>query len=289
MRHHLPVGFWEKLFRDIDEQGLQPDVVRRALGVSVSTFYYKRRQYYSSGVLPRKPGSGRKRVYHPKTYEPMIKEILEVLPPMAGHKRIWMAMRRQGAQFCQGTAYRIMKDLHLLVPKQTGRCRKRYEPLLTEGPNEVWVADTTTWWLGRSRVEIYVCLDAFSRWIPGLMVSMDRTSRSTVDYYEKLFEQETPIAVHTDNGPEFANKNALAYLEEREIEWRHGPSHTPEAQGLVERLIKTLKEEWLMWKEPGDTLELQESLEEFQKWYNELRDHSALNYQVPQEVYYAKT
>jgi transposase InsO family protein len=84
--------------------------------------------------------------------------------------------------------------------------------------------------------------------------------------------------LHTDNGPEFNNKNGLAYLKERGVQWRHGPSHTPEAQGLVERLVKTLKEEWLMWKDPADTIELQECLEEFKRWYNELRDHSALNY-----------
>jgi len=288
MRLHLPVGFWEKLFRDIDELGLHPDVVKNALKISNGTFYRKRLQYFSGGVLPRKPGSGRKRVYHAKAYEPMIQEILKDMPPVAGHKRIWMAMRKRNAPFCQGTAYRIMKDLNLLVPKRRGRCRKRYEPLRTNAPNEIWVADTTTWWMGRNRVEIYLCLDAYSRWIPGLMASSDRTSQSTNRYYEKIFEGGRPLALHTDNGPEFANKNTLGYLEIREVQWRHGPSHTPEAQGLVERLVKTLKEEWLMWKEPKDTLELQKSLAEFREWYNGLRDHSAINYQVPEEVYYAK-
>ena len=289
MRHHLPVGFWEKLFRDIDERGLKPDVVRRALDLSLSTYYRKKRQYYSGGVQPRKPGSGRKRIYHPENYENMIKDILVDLPPVAGHRRIWMAMKKRGVPFSQGTTYRMMKELNLLVPKQRGRCRKKYKALQVDGPNEVWVVDTTTWWLGRNRIEIYLGLDAFSRWIPGLMVSSDRTSRSTAAYYEKIFEEGKPMAIHTDNGPEFANKNALVYLAEREVEWRHGPSHTPEAQGLVERLVKTLKEEWLMWKEPNDTIELQECLELFRNWYNGVRDHSAIDYQVPQEVYYAKT
>jgi putative transposase len=289
MKRHLPAGFWEKLFRDIDEQGLSPDVVKQALGLSNGTFYRKRRQYYSGGVEPRKPGSGRKRVYLPETYEPQIKKILETLPPVSGHRRIWMAMKRQGVPFCQGTAYRIMRDLHLLVAKQKGRCRKRYEPIQTNYPNDLWMADTTTWWIGRQRVEIYLCLDAHSRYIPALMFSLDRAKESTLRYYEKLFEEEKPLTLHTDNGTEFTNRDALALLELREIEWRSGPSYTPEAQGLVERLVKTLKEEWLMWKEPTDTIELQKSLEEFRSWYNGLRDHSALNYRVPEEVYYART
>jgi len=289
LKKHLPAGFWEKLFRDIDEQGLPPDVVRQALGLSNGTYYRKRKQYYSGGVKPRKPGSGRKRVYLPETYEPQIKEILKTLPPVAGHRRIWLALRRQGAPFCLGTAYRIMKDLNLLVPKQKGRCRKKYEPIRTDNPNEVWVADTTSWWIGRHRTEIYLCLDAFSRYIPALMVSPDRTKESTVRYYEKLFEEETPITLHTDNGTEFKNKDAMTYLELQEVDWRSGPAYTPEAQGLVERLVKTLKEEWLIWKEPSDPIELQQSLEEFRSWYNGLRDHSSLNYKVPEEVYYART
>ena len=289
MKKHLPVGFWNTLFNDIEEHNMKPDVVRRTLGLCTSTFYRKRKQFNNGGIRPRKPGSGRPIVYHAKTYEPMIKEILKDHPPVVGHKRIWMAMKKRGVKFSQGTAYRILKELNLLVPKRKGRCRKKYKPIQVNCPNEVWIADTTTWWIGKHRVEIYICLDAYSRFLPRVMVSMDRTAKATVRYYEQLFKDNIPMAIHTDNGPEFANKNALAYLGERNVEWRHGPSHTPEAQGLVERLVKTLKEEWLMWKEPNDTIELQSCLEEFKTWYNELRFHSAIDYQVPQEVYYAST
>lgn len=289
MKQHLPVGFWERMFKDIDDKGLKPDVVRRALGLKECTFYRKRRQWRNGGVLPRKPGSGRKTVYHAKDYEPMIREILKDMPPVVGHRRIWMAMKRKGATMCQGTAYRIMKDLGLLVPKRKGRCRKRFKALQVDEPNEVWMADTTTWQIGRTRYEIYVCLDAYSRWIPHLMVSMDRTATSTVKFYERALEEGMPKALHTDNGKEFDNRNCLAYLGEREVFWRHGPSYTPEAQGLVERLVKTLKEEWLMWKDPADIFELQQSLDDFRLWYNQLRDHSALGYQFPEEVYHART
>jgi len=288
MKNHLPAGFWDKLFKDIEQNELKPDVVRRALELNTTTFYRKRREYKNGGVLPRKPGSGRKRIYHAKDYEPMIKEILADLPPVVGHRRVWMTMKRKGVPFCQGTAYRIIKELGLLVPKRKGRCRKKYKAIKVEGPNEIWIADTTTWCAGKYKVEIYICLDAYSRWIPHLMVSMDRTAQSTVGYYERIFEEGIPKSIHTDNGKEFDNRNALAYLGEREVGWRHGPSYTPEAQGLVERLVKTLKEEWLIWKDPTDTIEMQECLEDFRTWYNELRDYSALNYQVPEVVYHGK-
>ena len=57
MRHHLPLEFWEKKFRDIGDLGLKPidlktDIVRHTLGILISTFYRKRNQYHSEGVIP---------------------------------------------------------------------------------------------------------------------------------------------------------------------------------------------------------------------------------------------
>ena len=93
----------------------------------------------------------------------MIKEILADLPTVVGHRRVWMAMKRRGVLFYQGTAYRIIKELGFLVPKRKGRCKKKYKAIQVENSNEVGIADTTIWSAGRNRVEIYVCLDAYSR------------------------------------------------------------------------------------------------------------------------------
>lgn len=286
MKQHLSVEFWERLFQDIETHNFPPEVVRRALKLPTSTFYRKYKQYKNGGIQPRKPGSGRPRTYEPKEYEPMIKEILKDLPPVIGHRRIWMALKSKSIPFSQSTSYRMMKELGLLVPKRKGKTRKKYEALKTYSPNEIWVADTTTWRLGDHRIEIYVSLDAYSRWIPDLMVSFDRTAKSTVRYYERIFHKGLPKKLHTDNGTEFKNNYGLTYLKEREVNWKHGPSHTPQAQGLVERLVKTLKEEWLIWKDPRDPIELQICLNEFKKWYNELRGHSALDYEVPEVIYH---
>ncbi|MBM4248284.1 MAG: hypothetical protein FJ149_02400 [Euryarchaeota archaeon] len=61
------------------------------------------------------------------------------------------------------------------------------------------------------------------------MEAMDRTAESTVDYYSRAFSDRFPTAVSTDNGKEFDHRNAFAYLDERSVMWRHGPSHIHEA------------------------------------------------------------
>jgi len=57
------------------------------------------------------------------------------------------------------------------------------------------------------------------------------------------FREGAPAAVHTDGGKEFDNRDARAYLREREVLYRVGPPHTPKAQAFVERFVRTLKEE----------------------------------------------
>jgi len=78
--------------------------------------------------------------------------------------------------------------------------------------------------------------------------------------------------------PTFLDDNAPFY---------HPHHHV--AQGLVERVNRTMKEEWLMWREPRNIDELQETIDEFTEWYNTNREHSSLDYKVPSEVHYATT
>jgi len=287
MRMHFPAAFWTDLFKEIDKHGLSHELARRALGLNSSTFYTKLRQYRNGGVLPRKAGTGRKRKYETKDYEEVLRATINELPPMAGCQRIRMALRPKGIILGEGTVGRMVRELGLVVVRSKGRSRKRFEPLIVDGPKQIVVADTTTWWVERQKVQIYASVDAFSRYGPPLMVAMDRTAESTVDYYGKLFTDCFPAAVHTDNGKEFDNRNTFAYLEERSVMWRHGPSHTPQAQGLVERYIRTLKEEWLTWREPKSVLELQKSLDEFRDWYNRVRFHMSLDYRTPEVVHNA--
>ncbi len=44
-----------------------------------------------------------------------------------------------------------------------------------------------------------------------------------------------------------------------------------------------------MWCEPTDIIELQDCLDKFVDWYNNVREHSALDYDLPEVRHYAKT
>jgi putative transposase len=286
-RKFLPVPLWEQIFKTMDEHRLRTAEVAISLDVSRSTVYRKLKQYKNGGVLPRKTGNGRKRKYSTVEYEPLLRDIIRDFPPVFGHKRIWMEAKRRGTPFGQVTCYRMLKELGLLVVKEKGRCRKKYEPLSIGGPNQVYLVDTTNWPIGNLKTRIYVAMDANSRYSPSIMVFQDKTSRSTVRLYEKTFDGKIAASVHTDNGLEFDNNQADGYLKMMGIMHRYGPSYTPEAQGLIEHFIKTLKTEWLMWKDIKNIWDLQKSLEEFRNWYNKTRTHMALDNKTPEEIHFA--
>ena len=271
----MPVVWWNNLFQKMFEHQIRTGEVTFSMEIPPSTLCRKKYQYLNGGIQPRRSGNGRKRIYHAKDYEALFKEILSDLPPVAGHKRIWMEAKRKGVPFGQGTCYRLLKELGLLAPRPRGRCRKKYESLVVDGPNEIYVMDTTEWYIGRVKYQIYAAIDACSRFLPALKAFYDKTSESTVNYLGVLLEQHMPASIHTDNGTEFANRRTNGYLESKRVIWKHGPAHTPQAQGLIERFNRTLKEEWLMWKEPKNIMELQKCLDEFREWYNRKRAHSS--------------
>lgn len=61
------------------------------------------------------------------------------------------------------------------------------------------------------------------------------------------------------------------------------PTNNLDADAFIERWFRTLKEEAVWLKEYQNFFEVQADIEQFIKFYNEERPHSALGYQSPAE------
>lgn len=51
----------------------------------------------------------------------------------------------------------------------------------------------------------------------------------------------TPSKVNSDNGTHFVNKAISDFCKNRKINWQHSTTHSPQTQGLVERMNGILK------------------------------------------------
>ncbi|MGQ0536316.1 MAG: transposase [Methanobacteriota archaeon] len=154
-----------------------------------------------------------------------------------------------------------------------------------EGPRQAWVVDTTEWRVAEGKVFIYGVIDAHSRYGPRIAPSLFEDASATLGFYEEALRDEVPVAMHSDQGSELANRDCKTYLALRGVQWKPGPSHTPNAQAFIERFFRTIKEEWRDWKDPRTFHELEQSLARFQAWYSQEREHSSLDYAVPEHAH----
>lgn len=235
------------------------------------------------GILSRKKGSGKPKQYTVEQYRKRIVEVLRDLPPTVGHRRVWAKIRGEGLS--RNTVWRLMSEMGLQLPKQRGKSKRRYEALRAARCDEVWTADTTYWPLDGTGIWIYLAMDFKSRWAVLAEPYFSRSGASSVEFFMDAFGARKPALLVTDKGSEFNCGELQALLETEKVDWKALPQNTPEARGLIERLILTLKREWLLWKDPQTLPELRESLREFRRWYNLEREHESLGWKTPGECY----
>ena len=194
------------------------------------------------------------------------------------------------------TIWRILRREGLVVPQRQKRpnCSKlRFEADL---PNEMWQADVTAWALaGGEGVEIIDVIDDHSR----LHVGCDAYSRvkaaDVVASFHKAAQLHgLPESFLSDNGAVFVGsarkgKVLLEYeLERLGVLFKNSRPYHPQTLGKVERLHQTLKR-YLAKQAPAQTLsELQEQLDTFAHYYNDIRPHRALGGRTPLQGYSAR-
>ena len=285
MRKHISPEVWAEMFRLMEEKRISPEKIAEAMSVGRSTVYKKLRQHREGGVRKRKKGSGRLKVYIADEMKSQIVQALEELPPVAGYRRVYRHLRRNGFPGSWSSVYRLMKELKLLTPRQRRRRWVKWDMIDADRPDEAWLVDTTEYHIGMEKFHAYLAIDAFSRRVFGA-VSLSRNAISTVDFLDAIIDGSIPGKIYTDAGTEFDNNGVKAYLKEViHVPWEKMPVDYPEARGLMERVVRTMKEEWLDWKRMLSYDDFKLEVEGFVEWYNLEREHSSLDYRTPMEVY----
>lgn len=224
--------------------------------------------------------------------------------PMLGYRRVWAKARDMGYNKSISTAYRELKRGGLLLPrpsyaelKEAFLARKEYLVKPT-GPNQLFQADFTAVDIpGYPPQPLLLVMDYFSRYLLVLRLYPDKTADSFISGLEDALEEalklttlspERVITLVTDNGPAMTARQTARYLEMSPYVHVRGRSHHPQTTGMVERLIRTIKEEEIYLHDYMDPADAQAHLDKFRQDYNHVRPHQALKYRVPYEVYTGK-
>ena len=103
--------------------------------------------------------------------------------------------------------------------------------------------------------------------------------------YGTLGRAQDPITLRSDNGLVFTSRHYTRTVYQYGLKQEFIRPHTPQQNGMVERLIRTVKEQCL-WLHNFQSLdEARQTLRAWFKYYNEQRPHQALGMKTPSTVY----
>jgi transposase InsO family protein len=172
-------------------------------------------------------------------------------------------------------------------------------------PNHLWHVDLTiipilgglwTSWFPFSLPQVWpscwwvaVVVDHYSRRIMGLMIYRTQpTARAVQGFLDRTIRQNgKPRYIVTDQGGQFWCSSFKDWCKATGIKPRFGAVGKHGSIAVVERLIRTLKDECTrVIPVPARRRDFRAELALFAEWFNEQRPHAFLNGRTPNEVYH---
>ncbi len=190
----------------------------------------------------------------------------------------------------ESTMYRILKNLKMNKHRQSSRpgTRKRPEPYVATGPNQVWCWDITYL---PSKVKgiyfyLYMILDVFSRKAVGYQVYECESGDLAADMITDACNQEgvmrDQVVLHSDNGASMKSLTMLAKLQDLGVIPSFSRPSVSNDNPYSESLFRTLKYRPEYPDRPFENLDdSRDWVNSFVHWYNNEHLHSGINFVTP--------
>lgn len=218
--------------------------------------------------------------------------------PTRGTRRICAALKRRGVHVGRSKVRRLMGRMGLsaiycrINLSKSAPGHKKY-PYLLRGVkvsrvNQVRSTDITYIRLRNGFVYLTAVIDWYSRYVLAWRLSTTlETAFCKEALEEALAKYGKPEIFNTDQGSQFTSEDFTGVLQ------KHGIAISMDGRGraldnvFVERLWRTVKYENVFLNDYGSVAECHNGLSAFFERYNTRREHQALDYQFPEEVYFA--
>lgn len=217
--------------------------------------------------------------------------------PFYGYRKVHQALLRQGMVVGEHVVRRLLRQLGMSravgkVHVQTTdshhaypRYPNRIQGMGLKSPDQVWVGDITYIRLGTRFIYLAVILDAYTRAIRGWSLSRTLAKSMTLEALDRaLASGHCPFIFHSDQGSQYAAWLHTDRLLENHIHISMSDKARPQQNGIVERFMRTLKEEHVDYSEYEN---FEDACHQVKHWlevtYMTERLHQALDYATPAE------
>ena len=174
------------------------------------------------------------------------------------------------------------------------RHRVQAMPSVAKAPDERWATHLCRIWSGRDGwSSLAIVIDCYTRQILGWHLS--RSDKATtaesaleqalINRYGTLGRVTTPFLLRSDNGLVFTSRSYTRLVRSYGLQQEFITPHCPEQNGLVERVIRTIKEQ-CVHRQRFETLQhAARVLGDWIGFYNHRRPHQALKMKTPNQAF----
>jgi len=213
-------------------------------------------------------------------YRRLKKQLERDTQPVVNHKKVRRLMRTLGLVVKKKAKKRRTTNSHHPWPRYPNLVQN----LAIVRPDQVWVSDITYIQLRDECVYLAVIMDVFTRSIRGWHLSRSLDQHLTLTALQAALARRQPEIHHSDQGVQYA---AIAYTDLlAQIGAQISMAEVGAAwqNGYAERLMRTIKEEWVDLSDFQDYADALSHIAYFlEQVYMHKRIHSALGYLTPVE------
>ena len=215
-----------------------------------------------------------------------------------GSPRVWRDLKQQGIEVGRGRIERLMQENQIqsksvvLYPKRNRQdllfnsvenCSRK---MTVTGPDQLWVGDITYLKVAGVMWYLAVVMDRYTRRILGLALGKNKSASLVVTALKRALKQravQPGLVFHSDRGSEYLAESHRRVLDGAGIKQSANRANTMTDNAHMESWNKSYKSDAYHGRVFESVKELKATLRWYERFYNEQRLHSALNYQSPAE------
>jgi putative transposase len=222
-----------------------------------------------------------------RTLTARLRELAEQRPRF-GYRRLHVLLKREGQRINHKRVYRLYRAEGLAVRRKARKklaARERVQKPAVSAANQRWSMDFMSDQLASGqRFRVLNVVDDFTRECLVMHVGTSITGADVARLLTKvLAERAQPATIVTDNGPEFISKALDQWAHERGIVQHFNRPGKPVENAYIESFNGRVRDECLNlhWFQTLPQARL--TVAAWHRDYNEVRPHSSLNDQSPNE------
>jgi transposase InsO family protein len=218
----------------------------------------------------------------------------------AGAETLYVHLRRKHPRRAipsVSSIWRLLSARGFVTAQPHKRPRSSWIRFEADLPNECWQMDITHWRLANGQeIEILDMIDDHSRLcVASRALVIYKAIDVVITFHQAAGQWGYPASVLSDNGAVFtaAARHGVCVMESELIDlgitFKHSSPEHPQTCGKVERFHQTLKKHLDAQRPARSIGTLQRQLDDFARYYNEVRPHRSRARRTPRQAFDART